>query len=130
MAQERLEKFRLLFEKMLHENTFDEIVTKLESQKLNDEIDAADIEKTNQLILKLKARNYHMKQKIGQALVRIHEGTFGICQDCGQEISEARLMARPTASLCIECKEENENTERHILYNRKSKTLGKTLQAV
>ncbi|MCB9062820.1 MAG: TraR/DksA C4-type zinc finger protein [Halobacteriovoraceae bacterium] len=130
MAQKSLEKFRVLFEKMLHENTFDEILNKLETQKLNDETDIAEVEKTNQLILKLRARNYHMKKKIGLALIRIHEGTFGICQECGQQISEARLLARPTASQCIECKEQIENTERHILYKRRSKTLGKTLQAV
>jgi len=41
---------------------------------------------------------------INNALDRIEKGTYGICKYCGQEINEKRLMARPVASACVECK--------------------------
>jgi len=56
---------------------------------------------------------------------KINQGTFGLCDECGGEIEHARLLARPTATLCIGCKEEEERTENHIPYNRRSHTLGK-----
>lgn len=41
---------------------------------------------------------------IENALDRIEKGTYGICKYCGQEIGEKRLLARPVASACVECK--------------------------
>jgi DnaK suppressor protein len=46
--------------------------------------------------------------EILEALKRIEEGTFGICEDCDCEISTKRLEAYPTSRLCIVCKEESE----------------------
>jgi len=50
--------------------------------------------------------------KVKEALDRIDNGTFGICESCGKSVSEKRLMARPVTTLCIECKTEGENQER------------------
>lgn len=50
--------------------------------------------------------------KIDEALKRLEDGGYGVCADCGQEISEARLSAVPFASLCIDCQEEQERQER------------------
>lgn len=47
---------------------------------------------------------YHLER----ALERIETGTYGICQECGKEISRARLEAVPHARLCIECKSREE----------------------
>lgn len=47
-----------------------------------------------------------LKQKLQQveaAMVRFDEGTYGICEDCGQEIDPARLKAEPSARLCLSC---------------------------
>src|SRR5262245_6191810 len=44
--------------------------------------------------------------KIDEALKRLGEGKYGVCAECGQEISEARLAAVPFASLCRDCQEE------------------------
>lgn len=41
---------------------------------------------------------------IDNALKRIEEGTYGICKYCSREIDEKRLLARPVASACVECK--------------------------
>jgi DnaK suppressor protein len=45
-------------------------------------------------------------------LERLEEGTFGICESCGEDISEERLKARPVTTLCIDCKKKQENDEK------------------
>ena len=57
-------------------------------------------------------RQSRMIKKIKYALEKFRTGEFGICEECGEEISEQRLMARPVASLCIDCKREQEKGER------------------
>ncbi len=42
-------------------------------------------------------------QQIDNALLRIRKGTYGVCEKCGEPISEARLEALPYATFCIEC---------------------------
>ncbi|HEY6276192.1 MAG TPA: TraR/DksA C4-type zinc finger protein [Streptosporangiaceae bacterium] len=43
-----------------------------------------------------------------RALARIDDGTYGICESCGQPIGKARLLAFPRATLCVECKQREE----------------------
>jgi DnaK suppressor protein len=46
--------------------------------------------------------------RIDEALQRVDQGTYGTCDECGQEIAEARLKAVPFALLCLECQEREE----------------------
>jgi len=50
-------------------------------------------------------------EKIDQALKKLEEGTYGICEDCGNDISEQRLKALPFAIHCVECKQRREELE-------------------
>ena len=50
-------------------------------------------------------------QKIDEAIRKLDEGTYGICEDCGEEISEERLKILPYAIYCIDCKERREQIE-------------------
>jgi len=43
-----------------------------------------------------------------RALARIDDGTFGVCESCGQPIGKARLQAFPRATLCVTCKQREE----------------------
>jgi DnaK suppressor protein len=52
-----------------------------------------------------------LAEKIESTLKKIEDGVFGICEECGRPISEKRLMARPIARLCIQCKEKEEMAE-------------------
>ena len=55
----------------------------------------------------------HSEQVLGQidaALVRIEDGTYGTCTNCGKPIPEDRLEARPWASLCIDCQRAAERS--------------------
>jgi DnaK suppressor protein len=49
-------------------------------------------------------------RRIDTALARISEGSYGVCETCGQEIPEARLQAEPTALRCVQCQELHEKT--------------------
>jgi len=55
---------------------------------------------------------------------RIDEGKYGLCEECDEPISYERLLARPTAELCIACKEEAELTEKGNV--KKSSSMGQT----
>lgn len=46
--------------------------------------------------------------RIDEALQRVDQGTYGTCDECGQDIAEARLLAVPFALLCLECQEREE----------------------
>lgn len=51
-------------------------------------------------------------KKVNEALDRIENGTYGICEMCGQSIPEERLKALPYANLCIKCKQKEEKAFR------------------
>ena len=53
-------------------------------------------------------------RKIEQSLQDIEDGTFGICEKCGEDIAIKRLKARPVTRYCIECKTRMENYERLV----------------
>ena len=64
--------------------------------------------------LELRTRDRYRKlvNKIDSALARIAEGTYGYCEDTGEEIGLKRLMARPVASLTVEAQEKHERLEK------------------
>jgi DnaK suppressor protein len=70
------------------------------------------LESDRNFLLRIKDRERKLIMKVKEALDRIDDGTFGICESCGRPISEKRLMARPVTTLCIECKTETEDQER------------------
>ena len=80
-----------------------------------DPTDQATMETDRNFELKIKDRERKLIKKIDQALERIANGEFGICESCGGEIHPKRLQARPVTTLCIECKNIQEQSERtHI----------------
>lgn len=76
-----------------------------------DDVDVMNRELEWAFNMKLKKRNKYYAQKINLALKKIENGTYGKCEDCGEAISQERLRARPTAQLCICCKEQSEIDE-------------------
>jgi len=87
---------------------------KLDEADLPDEYDMASSEYLQYFTLRLRGRERYFLDKIERALQRIDEGTFGVCEVCGDEIGMARLMARPETTLCIRCKETQEREERQF----------------
>ncbi len=74
--------------------------------------DRATQESDRTFELRIRDRERRLLNKIREALERIDDGTFGICEMCGEPISEARLKARPVTTLCIDCKIEQEKQEK------------------
>jgi DnaK suppressor protein len=58
--------------------------------------------------LDTRQRRFKLLSDIEFALQRLREGTYGICESCGEEISERRLQALPWAQLCLECAEKRQ----------------------
>jgi DnaK suppressor protein len=85
---------------------------RLDPDDIPDELDLASSESALSFTGRLRAREATLLQKIDHALEKIAEGTFGVCEGCGEKIGVKRLEARPVAELCIDCKVEQERSER------------------
>lgn len=94
----------------------DKTVTEMNSDASNfpDPTDRATQESDRNFELRIRDRERKLLNKIRDALERIETGEFGICEECGDEISEARLKVRPVTTLCINCKMEEEEKERRL----------------
>ncbi len=62
--------------------------------------------------LRLRDRERVLLKKIDKTIEKIEDGSYGICESCGEEIGTKRLEARPVTDLCIRCKEEQEKIEK------------------
>lgn len=80
--------------------------------RLPDKMDQASLASDMGFALRIREREARLTAKIREALERLEEGTFGICEDCGEEIPLKRLRARPVTTLCISCKKKQEAKER------------------
>jgi DnaK suppressor protein len=77
-----------------------------------DEVDRASLETDKSLDLRTKDRARKLIVKIDKALERIEDGSYGYCEETGEEIGIERLIARPIATLCIEAQERHERFEK------------------
>ncbi|MDD2388406.1 MAG: RNA polymerase-binding protein DksA [Desulfobacterales bacterium] len=84
---------------------------KLSGEELADPVDRAAYDLDQNFVLRIRDRERKLINKIMQALDSIEDGTFGICQMCGDDISIERLKARPVTSYCIKCKTRMEVRE-------------------
>ena len=84
----------------------------LDADDLPDEMDLASSEYLHSFTFRLRGREKVFLQKIDHALEKIKEGTFGVCEQCGEPISLKRLEARLETTLCIRCKEDQERIEK------------------
>jgi len=78
------------------------------NSRQGDMADQADGINEVHIALKLRQTDAKILQAIEEALARIDRGTYGICRDCGEPISDARLNAIPWTRVCIACKEKQQ----------------------
>ena len=116
MNQERLEFFRGLLQGQLDEllNEAERTVAGMTDSKENfpDPTDRAALESDRNFLLRIRDRERKLIGKIEEALVRIEDGSYGVCESCGEDIGEERLVARPVTTLCFDCKRRQEAMER------------------
>ena len=117
MNKVQLKKFKTLLTEKRDEivkkakQTLEEDMT-LDSNDLPDEMDLASSEYLQSFTFRLRGREKVFLDKIEKALRKLEEGSFGVCEECGEEISIKRLEARPETTLCIRCKEDQERHEK------------------
>jgi len=128
MKKEQLKKFKKLLEEQKSNILFNDKVIRedfnLSQDDRYDEVDQASAELDQGMRMRFRNRERFLIKKIDEALARIEDGTFGECESCGCEIGINRLLARPTATLCVECKEEQERIENSSVDGRRPKSLG------
>lgn len=74
--------------------------------------DQATAETDRNFMLRLRDRERLLLKKIDEAIERIDNSTYGVCETCGNKIDIKRLEARPVTTLCIECKTIQEKEEK------------------
>jgi DnaK suppressor protein len=128
LTSELVMKFKALFENerrnLIYSNRLMNENFHVQPEDLLDSADLTSTELETSMRMRLRNRETLYLKKIDDALRRITDGTFGECNDCGQDIELKRLQARPTATLCLTCKEEEERTERLHIDGHRSKSLG------
>ncbi len=87
-------------------------MNKTNEEAFPDPTDRATLETDRNFLLRIRDRERKLIIKIKEALAKIEEGTFGICEECGEEISVERLKVRPVTTLCIACKTKAEAEEK------------------
>ena len=116
MTKKRENYFKKLLTKRLDDLLVEanKTVTGMTDQGENfpDPTDRATLESDRNFTLRIRDRERKLIAKITNALDRIDNGTFGICEECGEDISDKRLKARPVTTLCINCKKKQENQEK------------------
>lgn len=118
MKKKDIEYFKELLSNRLEEllNQAGDTVSGMTAPKENfpDPTDRAALEADRNFMLRIRDREHKLIKKIKKALERIENGTFGICESCGEDISIKRLKARPVTSQCIECKSKEEALEKAL----------------
>lgn len=85
-----------------------------EVRDVGDEAERATRETENSLELRTRDRYRKLINKIDKALARIEDGSYGFCEETGEEIGLARLEARPIATLCLDAQERWEIRQKQI----------------
>ncbi|MBP9673758.1 MAG: TraR/DksA family transcriptional regulator [Bacteriovoracaceae bacterium] len=134
----------------LTKKEFDTLVEKLEAEKIklmtsqslkvdefniqtedrSDQVDQANADFSAASQLRFKNREVFYARKVQKALERVAEKTYGLCEECEEPIKFERLLARPTAELCISCKEDAERNEGSSYMRKKSKSMGDSINLV
>lgn len=111
MKAQQLEFFRRRLtdlEKELRANADQTTVNLRETTVVPDPADRATIEEEHALELRTRDRERKLLKKVQAAIKRIDDGDYGYCEETGDPIGVARLMARPTATLSLEAQQRRE----------------------
>lgn len=115
MTPEDLDYFRHLLRQMLEEaqkkgdSTLEDMTDG--EAAFADPSDRATAESDRSFTLRIRDRERRLIHKIQDAIKRMDDGVYGICEECGEEIGVARLKARPVTTLCVSCKARQEEGE-------------------
>jgi DnaK suppressor protein len=89
----------------------EEVILQVQQEDLADESDLASSTVVQEFSYSMKQRDLLKLREISDALNRLMNGSFGVCQECSEPIEEKRLTKQPLATLCILHAEEKERQE-------------------
>ncbi|WP_342779791.1 RNA polymerase-binding protein DksA [Aliikangiella coralliicola] len=118
MNDEQIAHFKAILEAWKQQlmEEVDRTVSHMKDEAANfpDPVDRASQEEEFSLELRTRDRERKLLKKIGKSIASIDDEDYGYCESCGVEIGIRRLEARPTATLCIDCKTLDEIKEKHL----------------
>lgn len=118
MSAKQLEHFKKILSQLRQElsQDIDRTVHTMQDEAtiFADPNDRASQESDIALELRNRDRERKLIKKIDETIAKIDSGDYGYCESCGIEIGLKRLEARPTATLCIDCKTLDEMRERQV----------------
>jgi DnaK suppressor protein len=83
-------------------------------QDIGDIVDSVSEERTRELDMILTDREKKKLSQLDEALERIDDGTYGLCEECDVKIPKPRLKVMPFAKYCVECQEKMEREEKYL----------------
>ncbi len=116
MDEEKLKHFRKKLDRMKDDllseanKTISDMTD--HSSQYPDPTDRASAESDRNFELRIRDRERKLLAKIDKAIKRIDDETYGICEECGDDIAFQRMEARPVTTRCIECKTKQEQSEK------------------
>ena len=114
MKKKLLKQFKQMFEDKKREILKRSDTTALELDINGDDMDKIQGDVLGAIMEQLSRRSIKQLENIEKALNKIEDGTFGECEECGEAISEKRLLAKPDADTCITCAERLEYAARQF----------------
>jgi len=116
MKKKELDAFRVMLKKQLEHlarKSEGSIGVLLDAAVASaDPLDRAALESERELAVHMMERDKKLMVKIKKALQKIDDRTFGICEECDEDIDIARLKLRPVTEFCIKCKKQQERVEK------------------
>jgi DnaK suppressor protein len=85
-----------------------------DTSQLADEVDVIQINEDREMNFATRSLLVERANRLAEALERLRDGEYGICQECEEAIAPARLMAMPEVMTCVRCQDRLERTSRHL----------------
>ena len=85
-----------------------------DTSQLADEVDVIQINEDREMSFATRSLLVERANRLAEALERLRDGEYGVCQECGEAIAPARLTAMPEVMTCVRCQDRLERMTRHM----------------
>jgi DnaK suppressor protein len=85
-----------------------------DTSQLADEVDVIQINEDREMSFATRSLLVERANRLAEALERLRDGEYGVCQECGEAIAPARLNAMPEVMTCVRCQDRLERMSRHL----------------
>jgi len=85
-----------------------------DTSQLADEVDVIQINEDREMNFATRSLLVERANRLAEALERLRDGEYGVCQECGEAIAPARLNAMPEVMTCVRCQDRLERMSRHL----------------